>query len=168
MSHPKQKMFAGGVVVARLGVARYAAVELARAVRTLFMAGVLLSCTNEPSALQVYRSLLNQPLPTSARVNDWKILRGVGELHAFFSIEMLQEHFESEFSRDGFSLNTDEEDPEMLAIYGRDISKRMGHDVNVPSPAIHLVRKSAGRTIHVFWQASSRSLLVWVTPGPLH
>jgi hypothetical protein len=142
-------------------------VELGRALRILFVAGVLLSCAKEPSALEVYQSLLSQPLPASAKIADWKILRGIGELHAFFSIEMLKEDFESGFSRDVFSRNTDEEDTEILAIYRRDNSKRMGHQVKVPSPAIHLVGKSPGKTIHVFWQESSRSLLVWITPGPL-
>jgi hypothetical protein len=147
---------------------RAAGLGLWKAVVTLILAAGLLSCEGEPSAVQVYQALLNQALPESAKVTDWKVLRGIGELHAFFSIEMPKEAFEQAFSHDVFVRNTEEEEPEMLAMYARDISQRMGHQVSLPSPAVHLVSRVPGRQIHVFWQDTSHSLLVWITPGPAH
>jgi hypothetical protein len=148
-------------------VAGLTAMEFGGAMSVLLVAGALLSCAKQPTAVQVYQSLLSQPVPASAGIVDWKIVRGIAELHAFFAIEMSKEDFERGFSRNGFSRNRDEENTEILAIYGRDISEQMKHQVKVPSPAIHLVRKSPGKIIHVFWQESSGSLLVWIKPGPM-
>jgi hypothetical protein len=122
-------------------------------------------CSKPPSATQACESLLGHSLATSARIAEWKTDRGMGEAYAYFLVEMSKSDFES-FSPNAFVRNTDEEDSTALEAYGNDISKRMSRAVKMPSPSIHLVRRSPGKVIHAFWSEARGQLLLWITPGP--